>query len=154
MEHYNRMLKQHLPPGVPTLQDWVTASRCDEPLKKIRESIFNQLNVKDSGNDQSNSVTFSQEREIQMFRAVIRNSSVLENPTDLLPFKSLDGQQLHPDLVNFMCKCKENFENYIMNGKDTELSPLFVTISDEETFNDVKTWTNSKILQECEKLIS
>ena len=34
MEHFNRVLKQHSSPGVPTLSDWRTSSRCDEPLKK------------------------------------------------------------------------------------------------------------------------
>jgi hypothetical protein len=66
----------------------------------------------------------------------------------------LAGQELHPDLVNFRSTCSENFQNYVEKGKEADILPLFVTYADEEKFNDVKTWTNSKIIQECDKLDS
>lgn len=153
MEHYNRVLKQHLSPGVPTLSDWKTSSRCDELLKQIRESMFQQLNLKDPSESES-SCTLSQQKEVQMLRSIIRQSHVLEKPFEPMPLQSLAGQELHPDLVNFMSTCSENFQNYVEKGKEADILPLFVTYADEEKFNDVKTLINSKIIQECDKLVS
>jgi hypothetical protein len=55
------------------------------------------------------------------------------------------GQELHPDLVNFMSTSSENFQNYVEKGKEADILPLFVTYADEEKFNDVKTWTNRSV---------
>jgi hypothetical protein len=46
-----------------------------------------------------------------------------------------------------MSTCSENFQNYVEKGKEADILPLFVTYADEEKFNDVKTWTNSTIIQ-------
>jgi hypothetical protein len=40
----------------------------------------------------------------------------------------------------------KNFYMYVNHGMDAELSPVFITLSDEEVFNDVNSWTNKKLL--------
>ena len=61
---------------------------------------------------------------------------------------------MHPDLVNFMTVAYQNFYKYVNHGKDAELSPVFITLSDEEVFNDVNSWTSNTIIVETQKLIS
>lgn len=86
--------------------------------------MFQQLNLKDPS---ESSCTLSQRKEIQMFRSIIRQSHVLEKPFEPMPLQSLAGQELHPDLVNFMSTCSENFQNYVEKGKEADILPLFVT---------------------------
>jgi hypothetical protein len=48
----------------------------------------------------------------------------------------------------------QNFYKYVNHGKDAELSPVFITLSDEEVFDDVNSWTNNTTVVETQKLIS
>ena len=98
--------------------------------------------------------TFNHDKEVQMFRTVIRKSNLLENPHLKESVMSLDWQELHPDLVNFMTVAYQNFYKYVNHGKDAELSPVFITLSDEEVFDDVNSWTNNTTVVETQKLIS
>ena len=66
----------------------------------------------------------------------------------------MDGQELHPDLVNFMTVAYRNFYKYVNHDNDAELSPVFITWSDEEVFNDVNSWTSNTIIVETQKSIS
>ena len=43
-----------------------------------------------------------------MFCSYIRESDLLENSHEELPLRSIDGEILHPDLVNFYFQCKDN----------------------------------------------
>ena len=61
-ENENRALKSHLPPGVPTLNSWVEASRNDENLKQNRKSVFQRLGIRDPGTEQT--ATFNVELEV------------------------------------------------------------------------------------------
>jgi hypothetical protein len=47
-----------------------------------------------------------------------------------------------------------NFYKYVNHDNDAELSPVFITWSDEEVFNDVNSWTSNTIIVETQKLIS
>lgn len=152
MEHNNRVLKEHLPPGVPSIDDWVTTSRSDKPLKQVTQSVLDNFGLKDPSDEHGS--TFNHDKEVQMFRTVIRKSNLLENPHLEESLKSLDGQELHPDLVNCMTVAYQNFYKYVNHGKDAELSPVFIILSDEEVFNDVNSWTNNTIVVETQKLIS
>jgi hypothetical protein len=66
--------------------------------------------------------TFNHDKEVQMFRTVIRKSNLLENPHLKESVMSLDWQELHPDLVNFMTVAYQNFYKYVNHGK-----PVFIT---------------------------
>jgi hypothetical protein len=44
-------LKEHLPPGVPSIDDWVTASRSDKPLKQVRKSVVDNFGLKDPSDE-------------------------------------------------------------------------------------------------------
>lgn len=67
-ENENRSLKNHLPPGVPTSENWVMASRCHRTLKKIRKNVFDL-----SGISENDSVNLA--NEIQLFRREIKKST-------------------------------------------------------------------------------
>ena len=62
---------------------------------------------------------------------------MLHNPCEDVPMRSIDGDLLYHDLVNFHFQCKD-----------------FVTYAEEKAFNAVKNWTIAKLKNECEKLIN
>lgn len=96
--------------------------------------MFQQLSLKDHYETET-SCTLSQQKEIQMFRSVIRQSHALEKPFEPTPLQSLAG--LHPDHVNFMSTCSENLQNDVEKVKEADRLPLFVTYADEEKLNDL-----------------
>lgn len=82
----NRTLKNHLPPGVPTFDNWVTASRCHGPLKSLREKIFKMAGMSDVGTEKSPA---NLANEIQMFKREIRKQNWLVSSE--MGAKSIDG---------------------------------------------------------------
>ena len=100
MENENKHIKGHLSPGVPTLQHWIRASRNHEKLQANHVAVFERVGLKDPGL-QSSSI-FKFDIKVQMVRAIIFDSSILDDPYSQLPLKAIDGTLLHPDLVNFM----------------------------------------------------
>lgn len=121
------------------------------PSKKFRENIYHRIGIKDPGQEQT--AVMSQDKEIQMFRKVIRDSRLFEDPYSNSALKSITGEILHPDLVNFYNTCQKNFENYVSNKKD-ELLPVFVKMEDEVQYNDINNWTINKISQEIQQSIT
>ena len=85
-----------------------------------------------------------------MFRGMIRQSCVLEDPFKRFPLMGFDGTPLHPNLVNFYNIAKTNYNIYIKENK-SELQPVFVTFKDEKEYNEVSNWTIAKIQQKSEK---
>lgn len=150
-ENQNKILKKHLPPGVPTLNSWQTASRCDENLRKIRESLFHRLDMKDPGNEDT--VTLCHDYEIQMLRREIRSSKLFENVYEEGCLKALNGSQIHENLLYFMATANDNLYSYMKNGKDADLTPIFTTYAEEEAYNDINTWTLKKIKSEIQTVI-
>ena len=53
-------------------------------------------------------VVFNFEDEIQVYRAAIRKSGL--EPFEAKPLQSIDGKDLHPELVNFYHTALENYE--------------------------------------------
>ena len=100
-ETENKHLKSHLPPGIPTVNSWIKASRNHVILTKNWDALFTKASLKDPGSSESSIFKF--EEEVQMLRVVIRDSGILLNPLEEFPLKSLSGKVLHPSLVNFYC---------------------------------------------------
>ena len=147
----NKHLKSHLSPGVPTLSSWVNASRNHETLTKNWKAVFERAGMEDPSQQESSVFKFS--KEIQMFRGYIRESGLLENPYELVSLRNIDGEPLHPDLVNFYFQCCENYRSYL-NDPETELVPIFVTKDEEAAFNNISNWTNSKLISKCEEFVA
>jgi hypothetical protein len=150
-ENQNRTLKHHLPPGVPTLQHWQTASRCDESLKNIRTSVFERSGLKDPSSEDT--VTFNQDTEIQMLRREIRCSKLLMN-TENNTLRALNGHELHHGLQYFLATANDNFKCYANEGSSCEMMPVFTTHAEEAAYNDISTWTIKKLASSIEQTIS
>ena len=149
-EAENRHLKMNLPPGVPTLRHWVTALRNHDILVENRKKVLDRLGMQDPNVESS---IFNFDPEISMFRKVIRESQILDNPyDDEDPLRNIEGGLLHPELVNFYFTAQENYEAYLRNPS-SDLSPVFITQEDEEQYNNVKNWTIKKIKSKCGELI-
>ena len=78
-----------------------------------------------------------------MFRSYITESGLLENPHKELPLISIDGEILHPDLVNFYFQCKDNYLA-CRSDSECELKPVFVTFVVGESWT-----TTTGQLQKC-----
>ena len=98
VEAENRNLKSHLPPGIPSLKNWIISSRCDKYLKNNRCAVFSRAGIPDPGLEKPS--LQSVEMEVQMFRKVIRSSGMLSDPLTEKPLVSITGEPLYPDLVN------------------------------------------------------
>ena len=149
-EEENRDLKTCLPPGMPTLQSWQWASRCQSFLKQNRMNVLGRAGVTDAKH-QSQAPIFNFEEEVQNIRADIRQSSMLK-PLEQKPLTSLDGVQLHPELVNMHLTLCSNYNNY-KQSSEASLEPIFVTIEDEIAYNDVQAWTKDKIVTKTREFI-
>ena len=88
-----------------------------------------------------------------MLRAIIRDSSILDDPYNQLPLKAIDGTPLHHDLVNFIFTAMENYNSLIENS-EADLQAVFVTCEDENVYNDVNTWTVEKICKNIEIILN
>ena len=141
-ETENKHLKSHLPPGVPTVNSWIKASRNHAILTKNRDAVFTKASLKDPGSSESSIFKF--EEEVQMLRVVIRDSGILLNPLEEFPLKSLSGKVLHPSLVNFYFIASENYKNFKKDQSYT-MEPVFVTYEDESDYLNVKNWTNVRL---------
>ena len=152
-ENKSKHIKGHLGPGVPTLQHWIRASRNHEKLQANCATVFERAGLKDLGL-QSSSI-FKFDIQVQMLRAIIRDSSILDDPYSQLPLKAplIDGTPLHHDLVNFMFTAMENY-NTLTENPEADLQPVFVTYKDENIYNDVKTWTVEKICKNIEIILN
>lgn len=110
-ENENRILKKNLPPGVPTLQSY---------------KVFSRIGIEDPS-DQKSSI-FNHEMEVQMVRREIRVSGMLSNPLEEKPLTSIEGNILHPDLVNIFYTCLDNYNMYKVSPTEAHLKPLFCNI--------------------------
>ena len=88
-----------------------------------------------------------------MLRAIIRDSSILDDPYNQLPLKAIDGTPLHHDLLNFMFAAMENYNSLIEN-LEADLQPVFVTDEDENIYDDVNTWTVEKMCKNIEIILN
>ena len=73
-----------------------------ETMKNYRQITLRfskELSLKDPGL-QSSSI-FKFDIEVQMLRAIIRDSSILDDPYSQLPLKAIDDTTLHHDFVNY-----------------------------------------------------
>ncbi|CAC5402461.1 unnamed protein product [Mytilus coruscus] len=143
-ENVNRALKNHLPPGVPTLQLWVNASRCNDKLDKIRKKVFLNAGLNEPSSDKQ---AFNVDNEVQMLRREIRTSKWLEYPQVDSQLRSLSGETLHPGLVNVLHVSRDNYKSYLLKEKAATLEPVFITNQDEIDFNDASNWTIIKLNQ-------
>ena len=150
-ENENHHLKSHLPPSVPILNHWVVAARNQKMLTDNRKNLDKRCGLTDPSSNESS--VFKFDEEIQMLRLMIRTSCTLQDPYELYQLRSLDGELLHPDLVNFYYTCVENYHHYL-EDPSVELAPVFASLEDEINFNDAKNWSNSKIISETELLIN
>ena len=150
-ENENKYLKQNLPPGVPSFEKWKIASWNHKTLQKNCLSDFYKAEIIDPGNNQSSMFNFAM--EIHSVWKLIHKSKPLANPDKEIPLKSLDGQNLHPSLVNFFFTASENYTSYLSN-KGSELQPAFVTHADEIQYNNINNWTVNQIDKEIKKLTS
>ena len=87
-----------------------------------------------------------------MFWGHIKESGLLVNPCDVVPFRNFDPD-LHLDMVNFYFQFCDNYQNYL-NDSETELIPIFVTKDQEEIFNNISNRTNAKLISKCEEFIT
>ena len=146
----NKHLKSHVPPGIPTVNSWIKASRNHAILTKNRDAVFTKANLKDPGFSESSIFKF--EEEVQMLRVVIRDSGILLNPLEEFHLKSLSGKVLHPSLVNFYFIASENYKNFTKDQSYT-MEPVFVTYEDESDYLNVKNWTNMRLHDTIKKNI-
>lgn len=149
-ENVNRSIKNQLPPGVPTLQSWVTASRCNGRLDKIRQKVFENTGVYESSSDRG---MINVSNEVQMFRGEIRKSGWFANPEADVPLVSVTNEELHPELVNVTHNSKSNYVSFL-RGNIKDQVPIFITYQDEINFNDANNWTISKLKLEILSLIN
>ena len=77
------------------------ASRNNEKLQASRTAVFKRADLKDP-RLQSSSI-------FKMLRAIIRDSSILDDPYSQLPLKAIDKTLFLHDLVNFMFTAMENY---------------------------------------------
>jgi hypothetical protein len=148
-EAENRTLKSHLPPGIPTEENWRVASRLDRHLKKLRRSVFERACLRDP-NDEKTS-TFNFEEEIQMFRSRIRVSGMLKNPRVPRPLRSIDGKDLDEDLVNFYFTACDSYASY-KSGEQAS-KQIFVTPQDRATYNKIENRTIREIESQITDLL-
>lgn len=142
-ENVNRSIKNQLPPRVPTVQNWVTASSCFSRLEKIRTSVFERSGMNEPCSERS---AINVSNETQMFRREIRQSGWIENPDEKRSLSSIDSKcQLHHNLLNVVHDSRENYRRFLQEGKPAELLPIFITYQDETDYNDEKNWTVSKL---------
>ena len=87
-----------------------------------------------------------------MLRIAIRKSGILSHPYEEFPLRSLEGNLLHPNLINFYQTALQNYSKYLLDP-NVELEPVFVTYEDESEFNDINNWTIEKIKQKTQQLI-
>ena len=112
-ENENCHLKSHLPPGVPMLQNWIISNRNHEKFIKNRESVFKKAGVTDPSTESSSIFNF--DNEVTMLRKEIRKSVILAHPYEEFPLRSLEGNLLHPNLINFYHTAVENYSRYIFD---------------------------------------
>ena len=112
-ENENEHIKGYLGPGVPTLQNWIKASRNHEQLQANCVAVFERSDLKDPGL-QSSSI-FKFDIEVQMLRAIIQVLSILDDHYSQLSLKAIDGTLLDQDLVNLMFTAMENYNSLIEN---------------------------------------
>ena len=151
-EEENKSVKSNLPPGVPTLQNWQWASRCNGMLKRNRESVFRRAGMMDPGKQKTSIFNF--EEEVQCVRASIRQSGMLSCPLQPQALVSLDGQLLHNDLVNMHLVLTENYDNFKKSPNDCVQKPVFVTFKQEAEYNDINNWTKNAIERMTQELIN
>ena len=151
-EEENRDLKNCLPPGIPTLQSWQWASRCNMMLKQNRRSVFARASLTDPANSKTSIFNF--EEEIQCIRADIRQSGILRDPTKSQHLRSLDGATLHEGLINMHDVMRTNYDNFKKSPSDAVLDPVFVTQQQAEDYNDMNGWTKDVIARKTAQLIS
>ena len=84
---------------------------------------------------------------------MIRESNLFVEPeAHYLKLTTLDGNMLHPSLVNFYLTSQRNFLSYLSDN-DCELEPVFITLEDEKKYNDINNWTIQKIDEELAQRI-
>ena len=110
-------------------------------------AVFERAGLKDPG--QQSSSIFKFDIEVQMLRAIICDSSILDDLYSQLPLKAIDDTIPHHDLVNFRFTAMENY-NLLIENPEADLHPVFVTYEDENIYNDVKTWRVEKIRKNIE----
>ena len=115
VETEDKHIKGHLGPGVSTLQHWTRASRSHEKLQANRATVFERARLKDPAL-QSSSI-FKFDIEVQMLRAIIRDSSILDDRYSQSPLKAIDDTPPHHDLINFMFTAMENYNSLRENQK-------------------------------------
>ena len=106
-ENENSNLKSHLPPGVPTFQSWIISSRYHQKLVKSREEVFKEAGITDPATESSSIFNF--ENEVTMLRIAIRKSGILSHPYEEFPLRPLEGNLLHPNLINFYRTALQNY---------------------------------------------
>ena len=129
------------------MQHWIRTSRNHEKLQANRVAVFERAGLKDPG--QQSSSIFKFDIEVQMLRAIICDSSILDDLYSQLPLKATDDTIPHHDLVNFRFTAMENY-NLLIENPEADLHPVFVTYEDENIYNDVKTWRVEKICKNIE----
>ncbi|CAC5407210.1 unnamed protein product [Mytilus coruscus] len=137
-ENVNRSIKNQLPLVYTTLQSWVTASRCNSRLEKIREKVFENTGLNESSSDRG---MINVSNEVQMFRGEIRKSGWFANQEAYVPLVSVTNEELHPEIVNVTHNSKSNYLAFLQ-GNSKDQVPIFITHQDEINFND---WTISKL---------
>ena len=89
-ETENKHLKGRLSLGVPTVQNWVIASTIHGRLQHNRNVIYEKKGIKDPSLQHSSVFKFA--RKIQMFRSMVQESNVLDNPYNFKPLQEVIGK--------------------------------------------------------------
>ncbi|KAF0307062.1 hypothetical protein FJT64_021543 [Amphibalanus amphitrite] len=130
LESKNKDTKSWLPPGVPSQAQWTHAARCTEQLEDLKTTVLDRYQVQGDLDDRVLSLQLSED----CVRAELRRLKYLATPfkdTDLLV--SLDGEILHPSLVNFDVVAQKNYavaKQRLVGSTECKMEKVFVTVDD------------------------
>ena len=154
LENINKKTQSWIPKGIPTDKIWQNVCRNIDPLEELRMMHFEMAGIKASSS--SNRPRHLAD-EIDEFRAVIRESSVLESSK----FCGIENNELDPELLNFTSLSK--IHRYYKIGSmflDEEISderlshPIFITPQERAKSMDISTMTKKKIKEKCVQMIN
>ena len=128
LESKNKNTKSWLPPVVPSPTQWTHAARYTEQLEELKTTVLDRYQVQGDPDERVLSLQLSED----CVRAELRRLKYVATPfknTGLL--MSLDGEYLHPTLVNFDVVAQSNYivaKKRLVGSTECMTEKVFVTV--------------------------